>query len=86
MSGFRKILDKANRVGLSHLVIPYLHGKDRDTLDDYKRTAENCNKAAALARKQGIQLAYHNHAFEFEPKEKGVTGYDLFVKEFSPEM
>ena len=83
---FRKILEKASKVGLSHLVIPYLHGKDRKTLDDYKRTAENCNKAALLASKQGIQLAYHNHAFEFEPKEEKVSGFDIFVKEFTPEM
>jgi len=83
---FRKTLDKATKVGLSHLVIPYLHGKDRGTLDDYKRTAENCNKAASLAKKEGVQLAYHNHAFEFEPKKNGVSGFDIFVKEFSSEM
>ena len=83
---FRKALDKAGEVGLTHLVIPYLHGKDRETLDDYRRVAGNCNKAASLAKKQGIQLAYHNHAFEFEPKKDGVSGFDVFVKEFSPEM
>lgn len=86
LSDFQKILEKAKKVGLSHLVVPYLHNKDRTTLDDYKRTAENCNKGAALAKKAGIQLAYHNHAFEFEPKEGGVSGFDVFVKEFSPEM
>jgi sugar phosphate isomerase/epimerase len=86
MSDFQGILEKAGKTGLSHLVIPYLHNKDRGTLDDYKRTAENCNKGAALAKKAGIQLAYHNHAFEFEPKEGGRTGYDVFIKEFSPEM
>ena len=49
MSDFQKILDKAKEIGLSHLVIPYLHDKDRKTLDDYKRVAENCNRAAAKA-------------------------------------
>lgn len=86
LSDFQKILEKAKAVGLSHLVVPYLHEKDRTTLDDYKRTAENCNKGAALAKKVGIQLSYHNHAFEFKPQENGVTGYDVFVKEFSPDM
>lgn len=86
MSDFMKILAKAKDTGLTHLVVPYLHDKDRATLDAYKRTAANCNKAAAKAKDAGIQLAYHNHAFEFEPKDGGVTGFDVFVKEFSPDM
>ena len=86
LSEFRRILEKADRIGLTHLVIPYLHGKDRKNLDNYKRTAENCNQAAALAKKQGIQLAYHNHAFEFEPKQDGLSGFAVFMRDFSPDM
>lgn len=83
---FAEILEKAKAAGLTHLVIPYLHGKNRETLDDYKRVAENCNKAAVEAKSAGIQLAYHNHNFEFEPKNGGKSGYDIFIAEFAPEM
>ncbi|MFT5467185.1 MAG: sugar phosphate isomerase/epimerase [Verrucomicrobiales bacterium] len=83
---FTEILGKAKSAGLSHLVIPYIHGHNRKTLDDYKRLAERCNKAAAEAKTAGIQLAYHNHNFEFEPKEGGKSGYDIFIAEFAPEM
>lgn len=86
MSDFMKILDRAKEVGLSHLVIPYLHDKDRRSLDDYKRVAANSNKAAAKAKEAGIQLSYHNHAFEFQPKDGGKSGFDVFVEEFSPDM
>ncbi len=86
LSDFMKILEKARKTGLTHLVIPYLHGKDRKTLDDYKRTAERCNNGAEKAKEAGIQLAYHNHAFEFQPQDGGKTGYDIFIKEFAPEM
>lgn len=86
LSDFRRILDKAKETGLTHLVIPYLQAGDRETLDDYKRIAANSNKAAAIAKEAGIQLAYHNHAFEFEPREGGMTGYDVFIAEFAPEM
>ena len=86
LSDFMKTLEKAKEIGLTHLVVPYLHGKDRTTLDDYKRVATNCNKAAAKAKEAGIQLAYHNHSFEFEPKGGGRTGFDVFVDEFAPEM
>lgn len=83
---FAEILQKAKDAGLSHLVIPYLHGDSRKTADDYKRLAERCNAGAALAKEAGIQLAYHNHQFEFQPLEGGKSGYDVFMAEFSPEM
>jgi sugar phosphate isomerase/epimerase len=84
-SDFKKIVEKANKIKLTHLVVPYLHDKDRKSLDDYKRVAGNLNKAAVIAKKAGIQLAYHNHSFEFEPMG-GSTGFDVFTKEFAPEM
>jgi sugar phosphate isomerase/epimerase len=85
-SDFQRILEKARQVGLTHLVIPYLADKDRRTLDDYQRVAHHANRAAALARQAGIQLSYHNHAFEFEPKQAGKTGFDVFDQEFSADM
>jgi sugar phosphate isomerase/epimerase len=86
MSDFARLLEKAKEIGLSHLVIPYLADRDRKKLDDYKRVAANANQAAAMAKKAEIQLAYHNHNFEFEPKEGGKTGYDVFVSDFSEDM
>ena len=86
MSDFQRILEKAKATGLSHLVIPYLHDHQRKTLDDYKRIAGNANRAAALAKSAGLQLAYHNHSFEFQPKEGGRTGFDVSMAEFAPEM
>ncbi len=86
MSDFMKILDRAKELGIGHLVIPYLQDGNRRTLDDYKKVAANANKAAEKAKAAGIQLAYHNHAFEFQPKEGGKTGYDIFMAEFSKDM
>jgi len=86
MSDFKKILDRASGLKISHLVIPYLQAEVRKSPDDYKKIAANANKAADLAKAAGIQLSYHNHAFEFEPKEGGKTGYDIFIAEFSKDM
>lgn len=86
MSDFKKTLDRAKELGLSHLVIPYLQDGNRKTLDDYKKVAANANKAAALCKEAGIQLSYHNHAFEFQPKDGGKCGYDVFIEDFSPDM
>lgn len=84
-SDFKKIVAEAKETGFSHLVVPYLHDKDRKNLDGYKRVAGNLNKAAVIAKEAGIQLAYHNHSFEFQPMEES-TGYDIFVQEFCDEM
>ncbi len=84
---FESILEKAKTHGLTHLVVPYLADRNRKTLDDYKKVAENCNKGAELAKAAGIQLAYHNHSFEFAAKgDDGECGYDILMKEFSPDM
>lgn len=86
MSDFSKIIEKAKSIGLTHLVIPFLKEPNRGSLDAYKKVAAQANKAADMAKNAGIQLSYHNHNFEFEPKDGGKTGYDVFVEEFSPDM
>lgn len=84
---FDDILEKASSHGLSHLVIPYLHNHEREDLDAYKRMANLMNVAAAKAKSAGIQLAYHNHNFEYAPLQaNGRTGFDIFVDEFSDDM
>jgi sugar phosphate isomerase/epimerase len=86
MSDFAGILEQAGKVGISHLVIPFLKESNRKTLDDYKKAAANANKGAAMAAAAGITLAYHNHNFEFQPMDGGKSGYDVFIEEFSPQM
>ncbi len=83
---FDSILEGAKDVGLTHLVIPYLHAQQRKDLDGYKRVAELCNKAAQKSKAVGIQLAYHNHAFEFQPQGGEKSGFDVFKSEFSKDM
>lgn len=86
MSDFAKIIEKAKATGLSHLVIPYLPDANRATLDEYKKVAANANKAAVMCKEVGIQLSYHNHNFEFQPKDGGKSGFDIFIEEFSEDM
>lgn len=83
---FEKLLDKANNLGLTHVVIPYLSADLRGSLEKYKMLADRFNVAAEKAKRAGLQLAYHNHAFEFKPLEGGKTGYDVFIERFSEDM
>lgn len=83
---FEKIIELAEKLEITDLVIPYIHEVDRSDLSAYERTAETLNQGAILSKEAGIRLAYHNHAFEFKPLTFGKTGYDVFVESFSPEM
>jgi sugar phosphate isomerase/epimerase len=49
------------------------------TLDDWKWNAEQFNKVGEQIKKAGLQLAYHNHNFEWR-SYGGVTGYDEFLR------
>jgi len=82
MAEFRKQAENYLEAGLDELVIPYIKGPDRRTLDDYKRLAAAANRAGAIARELGARLSFHNHAFEFEPLEGERCGYDVFIDEF----
>ena len=49
------------------------------TLDDWKWNAEQFNRVGEQVKKAGLQLAYHNHNFEWK-SYGGVTGYDEFLR------
>ena len=80
-----QLLEAAHTVGHRYLVLAYLNANERKTLDDYKGVIESLNKAGETCQKAGVQLAYHNHDFEFVPID-GVVPYDLMLKETSPKM
>ena len=44
VEAFESILTKAKNHKLTHLVVPYLTDRNRKTLDDYRKVAENCKK------------------------------------------
>lgn len=56
------------------------------TLDDYKWNAEQFNHVGEQVKKAGLQLAYHNHNYEFKKFEGGVTGYDQFMRLTDPDL
>ena len=56
------------------------------TLDDYKWTADHLNRIGAAVKQAGLQLAYHNHNFEFKMFDGGVTGYDELVRLTDPDL
>lgn len=81
-------LDTAKAIGHEFVVCPWIDAKQRKTPDGWKRAAELFNHAGEAAQKAGIQFAYHNHAFEFEPSETlgNKLPYDFLLAETDPKL
>src|SRR5690606_27163231 len=73
-------------LGHRYLVVPWLDAGERASLDGYRRVAETLNALGARLREAGIQLAYHNHAFEFETFGGDRTGYDVLLEATDPAL
>jgi len=78
------VIAHAVEMGHKFLVIPYLSDNMR-SLDDYRRHAANFNVWGEACKAAGLQLAYHNHDFEFEVTD-GVVPYDLLLDESDPDL
>lgn len=76
----KKLCDVGNTLGHKYIVIPYLEAGRRKSIDQYKALAERMNKAGEICKKANLQLAYHNHDFEFLEID-GQRGYDVFMNE-----
>ncbi len=75
----------AATLGQKYIVFPWLPESERKTIDQYKRLAEALNRGGEVARKAGLQLAYHNHDFEFFELD-GEIPYDLLLRDCDPKL
>ncbi len=78
-------LEAAAAVGHEYVVVPSIPESMRASLDDWRGAAERLTRAAAEARAMGLQLAYHNHDFEFREME-GRTPLDVFLETADPDL
>ena len=78
-------VDYHQELGTPYVVCPFLP-KERQTAEGYAQVAVLLNTVGARLRDAGMQLAYHNHAFEFEPLAGGTRGYDLLIDGSDPEL
>jgi len=81
---WQQAVDEAKGRGLEYLVVAYLQPAERGGLDGYRRVAAQLDKAGETCRKAGLALAYHAHAFEYEPID-GKKPLDVMLKESSPD-
>lgn len=79
-------LDDAKQRGFEFVVCPYIAPKDRGGVDMIRKLGETLNKAGEICNKAGLHLAYHNHAFEFQPRENGGNLLDILMQTADPKL
>lgn len=75
----------AKTIGHRYVILAWLPPEDRSTLAQYEDLAAFCNKAGEACRQAGLQFAYHNHDWEFQPLE-GQVPFDLLLNETDPDL
>ena len=58
-----KLAEAAQSLGTEYVVLPSIPNEKRQTLDDYKMTADAFNEIGEAAKKAGVKFAYHNHGY-----------------------
>lgn len=77
--------DVANIMGEKYIVISWLYEEYRKSIDDYKVLVDKMNKTGEVVKAKGLQLAYHNHDFEFQDIG-GQHGYDIILNNTDPAL
>src|SRR6266852_1321802 len=78
-------LDFTQEIGSEFVVCAYLPEERRRSADDYRALAEVLNRAGAACKQRGLQLCYHNHAFEFQ-RFDGQYALDILYRATDPEL
>lgn len=80
-----KLFDESRIVGHEWITVPSLPGGPKATVDDWKRIAEQFNKAAAASKAAGFRFAFHNHNAEFR-KIGDQVPLEILIKETDPAL
>jgi sugar phosphate isomerase/epimerase len=69
--------------GQTYLVLPYWPEEKR-TAEGYSELVKILNTSGEVCRNYGLQLAYHNHDFEFNKMVAGQRPFDFLLQEVDP--
>jgi sugar phosphate isomerase/epimerase len=84
-NGFETKLDYARTLGFQYVVCPMLPEEMWNSLDGYKRAAQQFNTWGEMAKKLGMRFAFHNHNYEFK-RFGETTGFEQIVKDTDPHL
>lgn len=74
---WKQTIEEAAESGQKYLICSTMPTNGQ-TVDNYKKVAEQFNKAGEDCRKLGLNFGYHNHEYEFE-SHNGQVLYDILL-------
>lgn len=81
----KPLIEGAVALEMEYFTCPYVDATLRPDLEGFKKVAARLNEAADLCKQSGLQMAYHNHDFEFQ-KYGETTGYDVLLQETNQDL
>ena len=78
-------IDLAKKHSVEYLVFPYVPPADRGSADNYRKLADQMNRAAEQVHVAGLTFCYHNHAFEFGGTQ-GQRPIDIFTDRWDKKL
>jgi len=84
-NGWDRSCTDAKSLGQSYVVVPWMDKKYYNSLDELKKTCDMLNKSGEVAKKYGLQMGYHNHAFELE-KVEGKVIMDTMLEQLDAKL
>ena len=81
----QRIMEDVQVLEMQHVVVPFLAEDRRKDAAAWKKTAKLLDEIGSYFHGIGVELAYHNHAFEFQ-KFDGKTGWDILFENTTPHL
>jgi sugar phosphate isomerase/epimerase len=69
-----------------YIVCPSIPAQQRSSADGYRQFAQTLNEIGRQLHDAGLQLCYHNHAFEFEDRFDRQYGLDILYESSDPQL
>ncbi len=85
LKNIQETIDDTLEAGMEYLVKPWLDKSKFQSIDSYKKLAEEFNIIGEKCKASGLRFAYHNHAFEFKSIE-GQLPYDVLLNNTDPDL
>jgi len=85
LKNIQETIDDTLEAGMEYLVKPWLDKSKFQSIDTYKKLAEEFNIIGEKCKASGLRFAYHNHAFEFKSIE-GQLPYDVLLNNTDPDL
>ena len=77
-------LEQVKKHGFEYAVCPWIEPRDRGGAEMIRKLGQSLNSAGELCRQAGMQLCYHNHAFEYQPTPDGRL-LDILLENHRPQ-